>query len=82
MRSPEGVDSWLEGGYREIAKPERLVFTHVWLDANRKPGKQTLVTISLSERDGKTELTCVRPASRRWNRAMDTGMAGTARSDV
>ncbi len=29
MRSPEGVDSWLEGGYREIVKPERLVFTHV-----------------------------------------------------
>jgi uncharacterized protein YndB with AHSA1/START domain len=56
MRSPEGVDSWLEGGYREIAKPERLVFTHVWLDANKKPGKQTLVSISLSERDGKTEL--------------------------
>jgi uncharacterized protein YndB with AHSA1/START domain len=57
MRSPEGVDHWLEGGYREIVKPERLVFTHVWLDANRKPGKETLVTITLAERDGKTELT-------------------------
>ncbi len=57
MRSPEGVDGWLEGGYREIVKPERLVFTHVWLDANKKPGKQTLVTIKLAERDGKTELT-------------------------
>ena len=57
MRSPEGVDRWLEGGYREIEKPERLVFTHAWLDANRKPGKETLVTITLAERDGKTELT-------------------------
>lgn len=57
MRSPEGVDNWLEGGYREISKPQRLVFTHVWLDANRKPGKETLVTITLAERDGKTELT-------------------------
>jgi uncharacterized protein YndB with AHSA1/START domain len=57
MRSPEGVDNWLEGGYREISKPQRLVFTHVWLDANRKPGKETLVTIMLAERDGKTELT-------------------------
>jgi len=57
MRPPEGVDRWLQGGYREIVKPERLVFTHVWLDANRKPGKETLVTITLAERGGKTELT-------------------------
>jgi len=58
MRSPEGVDSWLQGGYREIVKPERLVFTHSWLDASRKPaGKPTLVTITLIERGGKTELT-------------------------
>src|ERR1700722_13458834 len=58
MRSPEGVDRWVEGGYREMVKPERLVFTHVWLDAGRKPaGKETLVTITLAERDGSTELT-------------------------
>ncbi len=58
MRSPEGVDRWLEGGYREIVKPERLVFTHAWLDAGRKPaGKPTLVTITLTDRAGKTELT-------------------------
>jgi uncharacterized protein YndB with AHSA1/START domain len=57
MRSPEGVDRWLEGHYREILKPVRLVFTHHWLDADKKPGKQTLVTITLAERDGKTELT-------------------------
>jgi uncharacterized protein YndB with AHSA1/START domain len=58
MRSPEGVDRWLEGGYREIVKPERLVFTHLWLDANRKPaGKETLVTITFAERDGQTVLT-------------------------
>jgi uncharacterized protein YndB with AHSA1/START domain len=57
MRSPEGVDRWLEGGYREIVKPERLVYTHVWLDANKKRGQETLVTITFAERDGKTELT-------------------------
>jgi uncharacterized protein YndB with AHSA1/START domain len=57
MRSPEGVDSWLQGAYREIVPPERLVFTHVWLDAKGKPGKETLVTVTLAERDGKTELT-------------------------
>ena len=57
MRSPEGVDRWLEGGYREIVKPERLVYTHVWLDANQKRGQETLVTVTFAERDGKTELT-------------------------
>src|SRR5580704_12351805 len=54
MRSSEGVDRWLEGHYREIVKPERLVFTHVWLDANKSPGNETLVTITLAERDGQT----------------------------
>jgi uncharacterized protein YndB with AHSA1/START domain len=57
MRSSEGADRWLEGEYRAIEKPERLAFTHAWLDADRKPGKPTLVTITLAERDGKTELT-------------------------
>jgi len=57
MRSPEGVDHWLQGVYREIVKPERLVFTHAWLDTQEKPGKETLVTITLVERGGKTELT-------------------------
>src|SRR3984885_1879270 len=58
MRSAEGVDSWLQGGYREIVRPERLVFKHSWLDSARKPaGKPTLVTVTLLERGGKTELT-------------------------
>jgi uncharacterized protein YndB with AHSA1/START domain len=57
MRSPEGLDRWLEGGYREIVKPERLVYTHTWLDANQKRGQETLVTVTFAERDGKTELT-------------------------
>src|ERR1700680_2496993 len=53
MRSPEGVDHWLEGGYREIVKPERLVFTHLWLDANREPGKTTPGNNPLAQRDGQ-----------------------------
>jgi len=57
MRSPEGVDHWLEGGYRQIVSPERLVLTHSWLDPDKKPLSQTLLTITLAERDGKTELT-------------------------
>jgi uncharacterized protein YndB with AHSA1/START domain len=57
MRSPEGVDHWLQGVYREVAAPERLVFTHVWLDDRKQPGPETVVTIMLADLGGKTELT-------------------------
>lgn len=58
LRSPEGVDHWVHGVYREVVPPERLVFTHGWLDEDGKPGKsnETLVTITFKERNGKTEL--------------------------
>jgi uncharacterized protein YndB with AHSA1/START domain len=57
MHSPDGAEHWLQGVYREVVAPERLVFTHAWLDAERKPRKETLVTITFAERGGKTELT-------------------------
>ncbi len=57
MRSPEGMDHWLQGVYREVVPPERLVFTHTWLNAEGKPGKETLVTITFAEVTGGTELT-------------------------
>lgn len=57
MRSPEGVEHWLRVVYREIVEPELLVFTHVWLDSEANAGNETLVTITFTERDGKTELT-------------------------
>ncbi|PTR10788.1 uncharacterized protein YndB with AHSA1/START domain [Nitrosospira sp. Nsp5] len=54
MRSPEGKDYWVRGFYREIVEPEQLVFTHTWEDAEGKPDHETLVTVSLTEHDGKT----------------------------
>jgi uncharacterized protein YndB with AHSA1/START domain len=57
MRSPEGVDYWLQGMYREIEEPERLVFTHAWLDTDGKPDNETLVTFTFAECGAKTELT-------------------------
>jgi uncharacterized protein YndB with AHSA1/START domain len=30
IRSPEGNDHWMQGVYREITEPERLVFTFAW----------------------------------------------------
>jgi len=57
MRSPEGTDHRLQGVYREIVPPERLVFTHGWLEPSGVPGPQTLVTVTLEERNGRTEMT-------------------------
>jgi uncharacterized protein YndB with AHSA1/START domain len=57
MRSPDGEEHWLQGVYREVVPPERLVFTHAWLDAEKRPGTETLVTITFTERGGTTELT-------------------------
>lgn len=57
MHAPDGTDHWLQGVYREVVPPERLVFTHSWTDASGNPGKETLVTITFADRGGKTELT-------------------------
>jgi uncharacterized protein YndB with AHSA1/START domain len=81
MRSADGIDRWIEGSYLEVAKPERLVYTHQWLDADQKPGPKTLITISLSDRGRQTELTLRQTGftsvqardghSFGWNSAMD-----------
>jgi uncharacterized protein YndB with AHSA1/START domain len=56
MQKPDGTKLWLGGVYREIAPPERLVFTHAWDDENGKPGPETIVTVTLTERGGKPEM--------------------------
>ena len=58
MRSPEGADHWLQGVYREVVEPERLISTFCWADANGNPtGPETLLTVTLDERGAKTRLT-------------------------
>jgi uncharacterized protein YndB with AHSA1/START domain len=49
MVSPEGKRLRLRGTYREVSPPERLVFTHVWLDDDGTPGPETVVTVELDE---------------------------------
>src|ERR1700704_2289416 len=56
MRSPEGSDHRLRGVYREIVAPERLVFTHAWIDASGTRGPETIVRVTLAERNGRTEM--------------------------
>jgi uncharacterized protein YndB with AHSA1/START domain len=57
IRSPEGQDYWMQGVYREIVEPERLVFTFAWENEKGEPGYETLVTVTFAEHDGKTKLT-------------------------
>jgi uncharacterized protein YndB with AHSA1/START domain len=48
---------WMGGVYREIVPDRRLVFTFAWDEGPDEPGLQTLVTVTFSERDGKTTQT-------------------------
>jgi uncharacterized protein YndB with AHSA1/START domain len=69
MRSPKGRDFWSTGVYLEIVRPERLVCTDCFADAegNVVPAShyglsgdwamEMRLTILLEERDGRTYLT-------------------------
>jgi uncharacterized protein YndB with AHSA1/START domain/ketosteroid isomerase-like protein len=46
MRSPSGRTHDEGGVFREVAAPERLVFSQVWDDPSGKPGVETLVTVT------------------------------------
>mgnify|MGYP001473542373 CR=1 FL=1 len=63
MRSPEGVDYWVRGAYREVVAPERLV---VQCSADDAAGVQRLdevITVQLADEGGRTRLTLRATAS-------------------
>jgi uncharacterized protein YndB with AHSA1/START domain len=53
MRSPDGVEMWQHGVYREIVPPEKVSFTFIW---DEQPDHEMLVTITFSERGNKTDM--------------------------
>jgi uncharacterized protein YndB with AHSA1/START domain len=53
-REPEGDENGFRGEFREIAPPERIVWTFEW---EGLPGHISVETLSFEERDGKTTLT-------------------------
>lgn len=53
-RGPEGEEHVFFGEYREIVRPERIVWTFEWGGA---PGHVSVQTLALEEHDGKTTLT-------------------------
>ena len=56
LHTPDGVQ-WARGGYREIDRPERLVFSFSWEEPDGSPEHDTLVTITFAELGDKTEMT-------------------------
>jgi uncharacterized protein YndB with AHSA1/START domain len=57
IRSADGVEYWMQGVYREIVAPERIVFTFAWEDEAGRPQAWTLVTVTFDDTNGKTRLT-------------------------
>jgi uncharacterized protein YndB with AHSA1/START domain len=57
MRGPDGVEYPCGGVYREIVKPQRLVFTNIAWDHQGNPILDGLTTVTFDEEDGKTKLT-------------------------
>jgi uncharacterized protein YndB with AHSA1/START domain len=57
MMGPDG-DHWLQGVYREIRGPERLVMVGSWADAQGNPTRpETTLTLIFEDLNGKTKLT-------------------------
>jgi uncharacterized protein YndB with AHSA1/START domain len=54
MISPDGKPYRQHGVVREVVAPKRLVFTFIW---DAEPDVEMLVTVTLAERGGKTEMT-------------------------
>ena len=57
LRSPEGRDHCMRGGYREVVAPERLVFSFDWEEPDGTPGREMLITVTFADHDGKTRMT-------------------------
>ena len=57
MQARDGTRLAVGGTYREVQRPERLVYTWAWQGGNSPmAGLETLVEVSFIERDGGTEL--------------------------
>ena len=57
MRGPDGNEYPMVGVFREVAAPERLVFTYVAVDGEGNPILDGLTTVTFAEEGGKTKLT-------------------------
>lgn len=84
MRAPNGVVFPMKGTFREIVRPERLVFETLAIDSDGKPVIEGLTTVTFVETaQGKTELTvrssgtAVEPIGAQYLAGMDAGWNGS-----
>lgn len=54
MRSPEGVEHWSHGVYREIEPPERLTMTFTW---DEPDATETLIALTFENDGARTRMT-------------------------
>ena len=73
-RTPKGDLATFYGVYREVAPPERVVFTEIF---EPFPDAESVVTALLTEEDGKTRLTAtvIYPSVEIRDMVLQTGMA-------
>jgi uncharacterized protein YndB with AHSA1/START domain len=75
-RRADGSEMEMRGSYREVAPPDRLVCTEKWGDE----WPETINTLTLVERDGRTTVTqtILYPSKEARDAALGTGMADGA----
>jgi uncharacterized protein YndB with AHSA1/START domain len=59
MHGPDGNDYPMEGVFRAVVAPERLVFSNIAVDKDDNHLLEGETTVILEEQDGKTKLTLV-----------------------
>jgi uncharacterized protein YndB with AHSA1/START domain len=74
LRGPDGLEMGMQGVYRAIERPDRLVCTEVFDDW---PDTETLNTAVLTEQDGKTTWTAtiLYPSTAARDAVIQSGMA-------
>jgi uncharacterized protein YndB with AHSA1/START domain len=71
-RNAEGGEFTLSGVYREVAPPDRVVYTETWGD----PWPESICVIDLTEENGITTMvnTLIYPTKEARDAALETGM--------
>jgi uncharacterized protein YndB with AHSA1/START domain len=57
MRAPDGTEHPMKGVFREVVRPERLVFTNMPVGSKDEPLADGLTTVTFDESNGRTTLT-------------------------
>jgi uncharacterized protein YndB with AHSA1/START domain len=57
IHGPNDQHHGMSGVFREIAEPEKIVFTFAWDDEKGRPGNETLIAITMKAEGNGTRLT-------------------------